>query len=69
MVSLIYVNESLCWLCLQLAADAGNAIAMTDDEKERLEDLLGDLGGLTDIPEEGATARSVSLPCAINTYR
>ena len=39
----------------QLAADAGNPIAMTDDEKQRVESLLADLNSLTDIPEDEVT--------------
>lgn len=30
----------------QLAADAGNTIAMTDDEKKRLADILENLDGI-----------------------
>ncbi len=44
--------KSCILFILQLAADAGNAIAMTDDEKKRIEDLLGDLDALPEIPEE-----------------
>lgn len=44
--------KSCVLFILQLAADAGNAIAMTDDEKKRIEDLLGDLDALPEIPEE-----------------
>lgn len=36
----------------QLAADAGNAVAMTDDEKKRLADILEDLEELNEIPTE-----------------
>lgn len=40
-------------LCLQLAADAGNTIAMTDDEKKRLADILEDLDTIEEVlPEE-----------------
>ena len=39
----------------QLAANAGNPIAMTDDEKQRVEGLLADLNSLVDIPEDEAT--------------
>ena len=39
----------------QLAADAGNPIAMTDDEKQRVEGLLADLNSLVDIQEDEAT--------------
>ena len=37
-----------------MAADAGNAIAMTDDEKARVEGLLKNLDALPDLPEEEA---------------
>ncbi|XP_064602273.1 fibrous sheath-interacting protein 1-like [Liolophura sinensis] len=35
----------------QLAGDADNPIPMTDDEKKRISDLLGDLDEIPDIPE------------------
>ncbi|KAL8622869.1 hypothetical protein ACOMHN_026990 [Nucella lapillus] len=37
----------------ELAANANDMIAMTDDEKERLLELLSDLDALPEIPEEG----------------
>ena len=40
------------WWCVQLASDAQSIIAMTDDEKKRVEELLADLDNLPEIPEE-----------------
>lgn len=42
------------WLSyfFQLAADASNLIAMTDEEKKRLDDLLTDLDTIPDIAEQ-----------------
>jgi hypothetical protein len=37
---------------LQLAKDAGSEIAMTDEEKLRVEDLLKDLDELPDVLED-----------------
>lgn len=42
----------------QLAADAASTIAMTDDEKKRIEDLLGDLDTLPEIPEDLPSVKS-----------
>jgi len=54
----------ICLLCLvlnmdlflffltQLAADASNMIAMTDEEKKRVDDLLKDLEAIPDIAEQ-----------------
>ena len=39
--------------CLQLAANANDMIAMTDDEKKRLQELLVDIDALPEIAEEG----------------
>jgi len=39
---------------LQLAGDAQSTIAMTDDEKKRIEELLADLDSLPEIPEENS---------------
>ena len=36
----------------QLAADASNMIAMTDEEKKRVDDLLKDLEAIPDIAEQ-----------------
>ncbi len=45
----------------QLAADASNTIAMTDDEKKRLEDLLSDMERVPEaFPEEGTGRTEVS---------
>lgn len=38
----------------ELAANAGEAVVMTDDEKKRLQDLLTDIDAMPDIAEEGA---------------
>ena len=35
-----------------MAADAGNVIAMTEEEKKRLDDLLGDVDKIPDILED-----------------
>lgn len=51
-------------ICLQLAGDAQSVIAMTDDEKKRVEELLADLDTLPEIPEENSTANEVSL-CSV----
>jgi len=45
---------------MQLASEAQNIIAMTDDEKKRVEDLLADMNGLSDIQEE-ETSRTVII--------
>ena len=37
---------------IQLAGDAQSIVAMTDDEKKRVEELLTDLDSLPEIPEE-----------------
>ncbi|PVD25452.1 hypothetical protein C0Q70_13108 [Pomacea canaliculata] len=37
----------------ELAANAKDTVAMTDDEKKRLKELLTDIESLPDIPEEG----------------
>ena len=39
---------------MQLASDAQSIIAMTDDEKKRVEELLADLDSMPDIPEESS---------------
>lgn len=39
---------------MQLASDAQSTVAMTDDEKKRLEELLADLDSLSEIPEENS---------------
>ena len=49
------------YCCLQLAANANDMIAMTDDEKKRLQELLSDVDALPEIPEEGMDI-SVSHP-------
>ncbi|XP_074657866.1 uncharacterized protein LOC141910892 [Tubulanus polymorphus] len=49
---------------IKLASDAGNVIAMTDDEKNRLEDLLKDVDRIEDIPEEH-TDRDAMLDIAL----
>ena len=36
------------FLWFQLAADANNMVAMTEDEKKRLEEILSDMGDLMD---------------------
>ncbi|CAD5119815.1 DgyrCDS8399 [Dimorphilus gyrociliatus] len=51
----------------ELAADAANSIAMTDDEKKRLADLLSDIDNIPDSIEEssvysGHTLTTVSVP-------
>ena len=48
---------------LQLAADASNAIAMTDDEKKRLEDLLCDLDRVPEAFPEHPDPSEVSPTC------
>ena len=35
----------------QLASDAANVIAMTEEEKKRIEDLLVDVDNIPDLPE------------------
>jgi len=40
---------------VQLATDAQSVIAMTDDEKKRVAELLADLDSLPEIPEENST--------------
>jgi len=49
----------------QLAADAGNAIAMTDDEKNRLADILEDLDEVDDAIIEDRVAHTTSAPPGI----
>jgi hypothetical protein len=46
---------------MELAADAANTIAMTDDEKKRIEDLLVDLDVIPelDIPEESTVRKYI----------
>ena len=39
---------------MQLASDAQSVIAMTDDEKNRIDELLADLDSLPEIPEENS---------------
>ena len=39
---------------MQLASDAQSVIAMTDDEKKRIDELLADLDSLPEIPEENS---------------
>ena len=41
-------------IIMQLASDAQSVIAMTDDEKKRVEELLADLDSLPEIPEENS---------------
>ena len=41
----------ICTVHLQLAADASNAIAMTDEEKKRLDSLLLDVDTIDELPE------------------
>ena len=41
----------MCHCLLQLASDAANLIAMTEEEKKRLEDLLVDVDNIPDLPE------------------
>ena len=48
------------WLRFQLASDAANVVAMTDDEKKRLEDLLNDLDTLPEAPDEEDLSQNVS---------
>ena len=50
---------------LQLAADASNAIAMTDDEKKRLEDLLCDLDT---VPEAFPETDTIEVSPCVSTY-
>ena len=40
---------------MQLAGDAHSVVAMTGDEKKRVEELLADLDTLPEIPEENST--------------
>lgn len=42
---MIFILVIMCFL--QLAADAGSLIAMTEDEKKRLDEILSDIGDLT----------------------
>lgn len=37
-----------CAVIFQLAADASNVVAMTEEEKKRLEEILSDMGDLTE---------------------
>lgn len=55
-------------MLFQLAADASNAIAMTDDEKKRLEDLLCDLDRVPEaFPDETMASVSTDVsPDAVN---
>ncbi|XP_054758472.2 fibrous sheath-interacting protein 1-like [Lytechinus pictus] len=46
---------------IQLASDAGNLIAMTDDEKKRLEDLLSEVEVLAGEPDEGSSGTNLQL--------
>ncbi|XP_785087.2 fibrous sheath-interacting protein 1 [Strongylocentrotus purpuratus] len=46
---------------IQLASDAGNLIAMTDDEKKRLEDMLSEVVVLAGEPDEGSSGNSLQL--------
>ncbi|XP_070578730.1 dentin sialophosphoprotein-like isoform X2 [Ptychodera flava] len=46
---------------IDLASDAGNVIAMTDDEKKRLEELLGDVEMLKEDNEENANFNPFAL--------
>lgn len=48
---------------MQLAGDAQNVIAMTDDEKKRLDDLLSDINCLPDIQEEEASRPVCRTQC------
>lgn len=45
----------------QLAANAKDTVAMTDDEKKRLKELLTDIESLPDIPEEGLDTQASIL--------
>ena len=51
-------------VCIQLASDAQSVIAMTDDEKKRVAELLFDLDSLPEIAEDHSL-NEVSL-CAVN---
>ena len=53
---------------LQLAANANDMIAMTDDEKKRLQELLVDIDALPELPEEGVDV-SVSHPLLLATFQ
>ena len=48
-------KHCLLFVYIQLASDAGSLIAMTDDEKKRLEDLLQDVEILAGDPKEVRT--------------
>ena len=45
----------------QLASDAANAIAMTDDEKKRVQELLTDIDTLAEVPQDDSSLQSVSI--------
>ncbi|XP_076463690.1 uncharacterized protein LOC143295898 [Babylonia areolata] len=46
----------------ELAANANDTIAMTDDEKKRLQELLSDVDALAEIPEEGMSISEEDNP-------
>ncbi|XP_053399953.1 fibrous sheath-interacting protein 1-like [Mercenaria mercenaria] len=49
----------------ELAADASNAIAMTEEEKKRLDDLLKDVANIPDIPEHAELDESNPFQLAV----
>ena len=63
LVSVCVVERDLD-VCIQLASDAQSVIAMTDDEKKRVAELLVDLDSLPEIPEDHSL-NEVSL-CTVN---
>ena len=57
---------SVCMCCChgyQLAADAGESVAMTDDEKKRISDLLADLDTVPEVTVEEDMSVYVSICC------
>ena len=57
-----------CLVPFQLAADASNTIAMTDDEKKRLEDLLSDIERVPEAFQEETTVRTEVSRESIHVY-
>ncbi|CAH1792355.1 unnamed protein product [Owenia fusiformis] len=53
---------------IELASDAANTIAMTDDEKKHLEELLTDIDALPDLPEEVDNSTIDSNPFAVTVH-
>jgi len=63
----IYLLTLCCHRYVQLAGDAQSVVAMTDDEKKRVDELLADLDSLQEIPEENSVDE-VSIWGCMDSY-